>query len=378
MGRRIIDAYDDPLWLRMDAWPFPSDNKSRRMFDQTTQTGGKQPEARNAREWVKLLAAYRDPNTRRSVFELSVTLGAFVGLWGLAWWALSFSPFLAVFLSLTNAGFLLRLFAIQHDCGHGSFFATRSVNDWTGRLLGVVTLTPYDVWKRTHSVHHNSTGNLGRRGMGDIHTKTVAEYKALSWFDRLVYRVYRNPVVLFGFGPAYLFFFQNRLPLGLTEHRQFWISAMATNAVLGLWLLGVYMIGGWMPLLTIFVPSTLLAATLGMWLFYVQHQFETTHWEQDENWHMHEAALEGSSHYVMPPVLQWFSANIGIHHVHHLNSRIPFYRLTEVLDDHSALEDSNRMTIAESFRNARLHLWDEDSRTLVSFKEARLIINGQT
>ncbi len=340
------------------------------MFDQT-DTSQQQPQTRGAREWIKILAAYRDSSTPRSVFELVVTLGAFVVLWGIAWKLLSVSYVLSFAVSLINAGFLLRLFAIQHDCGHGSFFKNRTANDWLGRFLGVLTLTPYDVWKRTHSVHHNCTGNLGRRGMGDIHTKTVAEYHALTRSQQLLYRLYRNPVLLFGFGPGYLFFIQNRLPLGLTEHRQFWISAMGTNAVLALWLTVTYLIGGLMPLVLIFVPSTLLAATIGMWLFYVQHQFETTHWEADEDWHMHEAALEGSSHYVMHPVLQWMSANIGIHHVHHLNSRIPFYRLPEVLNDHIDLAESNRMTIRESFQNARLHLWDENSKTLVSFKQAR-------
>ncbi|WP_136442765.1 fatty acid desaturase [Pacificoceanicola onchidii] len=329
---------------------------------------------RSARDWVKVLAAYRDPSLGRSLFELAITLVPFLLLWALAWWALSFSYLLAFGLSVLNAGFLLRLFIIQHDCGHSAFFHSRTAGDWLGRALGVLTLTPYDVWRRTHSIHHSGAGNLSRRGLGDIHTMTVAEYKAETWRGRLMYRLYRSPVVLFGLGPFYIFFLQNRLPIGLTDGRQYWISAMATNVVLFLALGAIWWFGGWAPLLLIFVPSTLLAATLGIWLFYVQHQFETTHWDQDADWQLHEAALEGSSHYVMPKVLQWMTGNIGIHHVHHLYSRIPFYRLTEVLRDHEMLKDSNRMTIAESFANAKLHLWDEQSRRLLSFREARSLL----
>jgi len=326
-----------------------------------------------ARDWVKVLAHYREPNTWRSLFELAVTIGPFIALWALAWWSLSISAWLTLAISLCNAAFLLRLFAIQHDCGHNSFFNDRTLSDWVGRFLGVLTLTPYDVWRRSHSIHHSSAGNLGRRGIGDIDTLTVAEYEKLSRFRKLVYRVYRHPIVLFGFGPGYLFFLQNRLPLGLMEHARYWISAMCTNAAILVALAVMWYFGGLMPILLIFVPSTLLAATAGVWLFYVQHQFETTHWEEDENWDLHDAALQGSSHYVLPSVLQWLSANIGIHHIHHLYSRIPFYRLPEVLKDHAGLADINRMTIRESFVNARLHLWDEKSKRLLSFREARAV-----
>lgn len=326
-----------------------------------------------ARDWVKVLAQYREPNTWRSLFELAVTVGPFIGLWALAWWSLSISAWLTLAISLCNAAFLLRLFAIQHDCGHNSFFNDRTLSDWVGRFLGVLTLTPYDVWRRSHSIHHSSAGNLGRRGIGDIDTLTVAEYQKLSRFKKLVYRVYRHPIVLFGFGPGYLFFLQNRLPLGLMEHARYWISAMCTNAAILVALAVMWYFGGLMPILLIFVPSTLLAATAGVWLFYVQHQFETTHWEEDQNWDLHDAALQGSSHYVLPSVLQWLSANIGIHHIHHLYSRIPFYRLPEVLKDHAGLADINRMTIRESLVNARLHLWDEKSKRLLSFREARAV-----
>ncbi|KIN70820.1 Fatty acid desaturase [Sulfitobacter noctilucae] len=325
----------------------------------------------DARQWVKVLSKYREPDTLRSSFELALTVGPFVILWALAWWSLSISPWLTLVISLCNAAFILRLFAIQHDCGHSAFYKNRLMSDWLGRALGVVTLTPYDVWRRTHSIHHSTSGNLGRRGIGDVHTLTVAEYQSLSPFKQLIYRLYRHPVVLFGLGPGYLFFLQNRVPLGLMAQARYWVSAMGTNLATLAVLLIILYFGGIMPILLIFLPSTLLAATAGVWLFYVQHQFETTHWEDEAEWDLHDSALHGSSHYVLPSVLQWLSANIGIHHVHHLYSRIPFYRLPEVLRDHAVLADGNRMTMRESFANARLHLWDEHSKRLLSFSQAR-------
>lgn len=331
------------------------------------------PNTPPARDWVKVLSTYREPRSMRSIFELGVTLGPFVILWALAWLALSVSAWLTLAISICNAAFLLRLFTIQHDCGHGAFFKTRSVNDWIGRAIGVLTLTPYDVWKRSHSMHHNSSGNLERRGMGDVHTLTVREYTSLSPSKRLLYRLYRHPIVLFGLGPGYLFFLQHRLPLGLMGNVKYWVSAMSTNAAIVVALSVIFYLGGIMPILLIFAPSTLLAATAGVWLFYVQHQFETTHWAKDEDWDLHDAALDGSSHYIMPKALQWMTANIGIHHVHHLYSRIPFYRLPEVVREHEILEQSNRMTIMESLANARLHLWDEDSKRLLSFAQARAL-----
>ncbi|UWQ81096.1 fatty acid desaturase [Leisingera sp. S132] len=340
-------------------------------MSKTEEPDQPQAAARTARDWVKILAHYREPNSLRSSFELAVTVVPFLVLWALAWWSLSVSYWLTLALSVCIAAFLLRLFTIQHDCGHGSFFNNRHVSDWVGRIIGVLTLTPYDVWRRTHSIHHSTHGNLDKRGMGDIHTMTVAEYRAASRWDRLVYRLYRHPVTLFAIGPGYLFFLQNRIPYGLTGQARYWVSAMGTNASILAALGLIWYFGGLMPLVLIFVPATLIAATAGLWLFYVQHQFETTQWEQEEDWQLHDAALHGSSHYVLPPVLQWLSANIGIHHVHHLYSRIPFYRLPEVLRDHAELAEGNRMTIRESLANARLHLWDEDSKRLLSFAQAR-------
>ena len=329
-----------------------------------------------ARDWIKLLSDYREPNAARSSLELGITLGCFIVLWGLAWYTISINVWLTFALSVLNAAFLLRLFIIQHDCGHSSFFKNRVLCDWLGRIIGVVTLTPYDVWRRSHALHHSSSGNLGRRGMGDVHTLTISEYQDKSAIGRLLYRLYRHPLVLFGLGPGYLFFLQNRLPLGLTHQAKYWVSAMGTNAVILLALSIIYYFGGLMPILLIFVPSTLIAATCGVWLFYVQHQFEETHWEQEPDWDIHEAAFHGSSYYVLPAALQWLTGNIGIHHVHHLYSRIPFYKLPKVLKEHSALATTNRMTIKQSLQTARLHLWDEKNKKLVSFAQARKLQLG--
>lgn len=329
------------------------------------------PQLRAARDWIRVLSEYREPSTLRSSFELAVTVGAFVALWVLAWQSMAVSVWLTLAVSLCNAGFLLRLFVIQHDCGHSAFLKNRALSDWLGRVLGVFTLTPYDVWRRSHALHHSASGNLERRGIGDVKTLTVEEYQGRTRFGRLLYRLYRHPVVLFGLGPGYLFLLQNRVPLGLMGQAKYWVSSMGTNAVIIGALSVMYYFGGATPILLIFLPSTLLAATAGVWLFYVQHQFEETIWEGEENWDMHEAALYGSSHYVLPPVLQWMSANIGIHHVHHLYSRIPFYRLPQVMRDHQELSQINRMTLRESLQTARLHLWDEDCKRLISFRQAR-------
>ncbi|MDF0601913.1 fatty acid desaturase [Psychromarinibacter sp. C21-152] len=326
----------------------------------------------DARDWVALLACYREPSRWRSTWEIAVTAVPFIGLWALAWWSVDVSYALAVLIAILNASFLVRLFMIQHDCGHAAFFRSRMLSDWIGRAIGVLTLTPYDVWRRLHAAHHAGTGNLEKRGMGDVLTLTVAEYRALSWRGRLGYRIYRHPAALFGVGPFYLFFLRNRLPHGLMRAgARYWVSAMGTNAAIAALLAGIGYLGCIDVLLFVFLPTMLVAASIGVWLFYVQHQFEETSWDHDPDWQLHEAALHGSSHYVLPGPLRWLTANIGMHHVHHLQSRVPFYRLPEVLRDHPQLADAQRLTLRESLGCVRRHLWDEKNRRLVSFAAAR-------
>ncbi|SDD87434.1 fatty acid desaturase [Ruegeria marina] len=326
----------------------------------------------NARDWSRVLTRYRAPDPARSVLELIVTLAPFLATWAVAWWLLSYSTALAMLFALGNAAFLVRLFMIQHDCGHGSFFRSKRLCNWLGRAIGVVTLTPYDVWRETHAIHHATTGNLDRRGIGDMPTLTVAEYRAKGPVGRGLYRLVRHPLFLFGVVPFYSFFLQNRLPVGLMRSGwRYWLSAMATNAAIAAVLTALVWFGGWNVVLFIFFPTMLLAASTGMWFFYVQHQFEHTSWKSEADWDVQDAALEGSSHYDLPPILRWITGNIGVHHVHHLASRIPFYRLPEVLRDHDALANSNRVTLRESLGCVRLALWDESAGRLVTFAEAR-------
>jgi omega-6 fatty acid desaturase (delta-12 desaturase) len=239
-------------------------------------------------------------------------------------------------------------------------------------VIGTLTLTPYDFWRRSHNIHHASAGNLQERGIGDIDTLTVREYLALPKWQRLRYRLYRHPLVMFGLGPAYLFLVRHRLPVGLMGRgRQPWASTMLTNAAIAALAVVMIWLVGLGPFLLVHLPITLLAASIGVWLFYVQHQFEDTTWAEASAWNLHEAALHGSSHYDLPGVLRWFTANIGIHHVHHLCSRIPFYRLPQVLRDHPELAKIGRLTLIESLRCVRLALWDEKRLRLISFSELR-------
>lgn len=334
---------------------------------QETQPGKNLPPARDL---LRALARYREPDLVRSVFELTITGVSFVVLWGAAWWALSIGYWLTLAISVPAAAFLVRLFLIKHDCGHGAFFRRTGLNDWVGRVLGVVTLTPYDVWRRHHATHHATSGNLDKRGVGDVNVLTVREYRALPRSRRILYRLYRHPLILFGLGPAYIFLLRNRFPPGFGHADwRYWASAMGTNAGIAL-IAGImiYFLGAG-PFLLVQLPITLFAASIGIWLFYVQHQFENTYWAEGKDWDQHEAALRGSSHYDLPVVLRWLTANIGVHHVHHLYSRIPFYRLPQALRDYPELADVGRVTLLQSFKYIRLRLWDQDKQRLVPIGE---------
>ena len=328
--------------------------------------------AADERAWTKTLARYRKPSDLRATIELIITAVPFVLLWALSWAAFESGHWWGLALTVPAAGFLVRLFMIQHDCGHGAFFRSRRANDWVGRVMGVMTLTPYDYWRRTHAAHHATAGNLDQRGMGDVTTLTVSEYQILPWWRRLAYRLYRHPAVMFGLGPAYLFVFQHRVPLGLTRSGwQPWKSTMGTNLAIAAVAIGMIWLVGLEAFVVVHFPIALMGAAAGVWLFYVQHQFEETYWAPDKDWNFHRAALHGSSYYDLPAPLRWLTANIGVHHVHHLASRIPFYRLPQVLRDYPELRGYNRLTLLDSLRNVRLVLWDEDQRQLVSFRVAR-------
>jgi acyl-lipid omega-6 desaturase (Delta-12 desaturase) len=325
------------------------------------------------RALAQLLAGYRESDSARGVFELVITAVPFLVIWALMAAALDHGYWIGLLLAVPAAGLLVRLFMIQHDCGHGSFFRDRLANDWVGRFIGVVTLTPYDYWRRNHARHHANSGNLDHRGLGDIDTLTVREFLALPRWRQILYRLYRHPIVMFGVGPTYLFILRHRLPIGrLRGGWEPWLSTMGTNAAIAILVAAMIRLVGFWPFLLVHLPITVLAASIGVWLFYVQHQFDDTSWSHDETWSFQEAALHGSSYYHLPGVLRWFTANIGVHHIHHLCSRIPCYRLPDVMRDHPQLAAVGRITLLRSLRCVRLVLWDENERRLISFGEAAL------
>ena len=324
-----------------------------------------------ANSWIKVARTYGVPDARRSVLQLITTAVPLAALWVLMQQSLAWGYWATLLLAIPTAGFLVRLFMIQHDCGHHSFFRSRWLNDLVGRVISVFTLTPYDQWRNAHAYHHATSGDLDRRGIGDIDMLTVAEYRALGWRGRFLYRLYRNPLVTFVIGPAWVFVIKQRFPFrsrpdgarGLT-------SVLATNIAIGAVLaLAMYFIGV-ADILLVQIPITLIASSIGVWLFFVQHQYERTYWERHKDWSFATAALRGSSYYALPRILRWFTADIGIHHIHHLCSRIPNYRLNECLTANPALGDVERLTFWQSIKCMRLTLWDEGQKRLVGFREA--------
>ena len=325
-----------------------------------------------AQTWVSKLAPYKCPDNQRAIFEIAITIVPFAASWIAVWALLQANFWLSIPAAALAAGLMVRLFMIQHDCGHGAMFTSRLANDWVGRAIGVLTLTPYDHWRHSHALHHASSGNLDRRGMGDIDTLTIKEYLALPWLSRLRYRLYRHPLVMFGLGPSYLFILRHRLPLGsMGEGPMPWLSVIGTNlgsaAAAGVMIYAV----GLGAFLAVQLPIVMIGASIGVWLFYVQHQFDRTHWERSPDWKHETAALHGSSYYDLPRPLMWLTGNIGIHHLHHLSSRIPFHKLPRVLKDHPELKDVGRLTLWESLKCVGLTLWDEEAKRLVSFRELR-------
>jgi len=325
--------------------------------------------------WNQTLAPYLGADTRRSVIQLLVSAVAFFGFWALAYWALGVSYWLTLLFALGATGFLMRLFMIQHDCGHGSFFKSRRARDTVGFIIGILTLTPYEYWRKTHAYHHAHSGNLDHRGFGDIDTLTIQEYYGKSRWSRLGYRVYRNPLILFGIGAVFHFVVIHRYPWNVPkEWKQAWKSVWLTNLALAGIVTVMALTIGLGSFLLVHGPVVLFTCAAGVWLFYVQHQFEETYWHRTENWDYYDAALEGSSYLVLPRPLQWLTASIGIHHVHHLNARIPNYRLQEAMEAVPELQNPARVTMWESMKLLGLTLWDEVEERLVSFGEARRLV----
>jgi omega-6 fatty acid desaturase (delta-12 desaturase) len=287
-------------------------------------------------------------------------------------YAMSHGFWYALALAVPAAVFLVRLFIIQHDCGHGSFFKSRRTNETLGHVLSVLTMMPYWSWRRAHAVHHATAGNLDQRGTGDVTTLTVREYQSQSRWKRFLYRVYRHPLVLFGIGPAYLLLVRYRLPLGNPVREwQHWLSIIGTDAAAAASAVGLSAMIGPGPFLLAWSTVLLLATSLGVWFFYIQHQFPDTYWADSASWEFRTAAIEGSSYYDLPRFLHWLTGSIGFHHIHHLASKVPNYRLRACFDDNAELQRAKRVTLWASVKSVHLALWDEDRRQLVSFRQVR-------
>jgi omega-6 fatty acid desaturase (delta-12 desaturase) len=320
--------------------------------------------------WRKRLGPYCKPDAHRAVRQLLITsipfLASMIGLlYGLAhgrWYTLA--------LVLPAAIFLVRLFVIQHDCGHGSFFKSRHANEGLGLVLSILTLMPYWSWRRAHAVHHATSGNLGRRGTGDVTTLTVREYLSRSAWKRFVYRVYRHPIVFFGIGPIYFVLIRYRIPMSNPlRDWQHWSSIVFTNAIAAAGGAVLAIIIGPCAFLLAWSMVVLLATAVGVWFFYIQHQFADTYWADSASWEFHRAAISGSSFYDLPRVLDWLTGSIGFHHIHHLACKIPNYRLRACFSENPEFQCAKRVTLWASLKSVRLALWDEDLSKLVSFRQ---------
>ena len=325
--------------------------------------------AREGAEWRRAVEPYLGSNAWRASFQLVTTLVPLVLLLWAAHAVRSWSLPIALLLTIPIAGLIIRTFVLMHDCAHGSFFASRRLNDFVGHVTGVVALTPFAQWRRDHALHHASSGDLERRGNGDVPTLTVREYRSRSRLSRLGYRIVRHPALLLLGGPLFLAFghrMRSRSPG--TGPRQI-ASVWGTNVALAVLFTSAFWVVGWKSVLLVYVLPYYIAAMVGTWLFYVQHQFEDAYWVPHDEWDYVEAALRGSSHLRLPAVLRWFTASIGLHHVHHVAPRIPNYRLQECHDAHAVFQGSPEISFRSGIAALRLALWDEDRRRLVPFRD---------
>ena len=319
---------------------------------------------------AQALAPYAVPDLRRALLDLATSVVPYVALSAAMYASLDVSYWLTLAIAVPAAGFLLRTFILFHDCTHGGFVPTRRANTWLGVALGLVVFSPFHAWRYNHAVHHGTAGDLDRRGTGDLHTLTVAEYNAASRGGRLGYRLFRNPLVMFGIGPIYSLLIQPRL-VSRSARPRIRRSVIGTNVAVALMVGGLCWVMGWREYLLVQAPTVVLGGAAGVFLFYVQHQFEDTYWQRPGDWTFADAALRGSSHLVLPQPLQFFTGNIGLHHVHHLNARIPNYNLQRAHDENPVFHTVPELSLGDALRAPRLKLWDEERGRLVTFAEAR-------
>jgi omega-6 fatty acid desaturase (delta-12 desaturase) len=320
--------------------------------------------------WRETLAPYAQPRLGRSLIDLGSSVVPYLGLSFLMYRMLGVSYLLVLLIAIPAAGFLVRTFILFHDCSHGSFLASRRANLWLGTVLGLLVYAPFLRWRHDHAIHHATSGDLDRRGGGDVRTLTVNEYQALPPRSRLAYRVFRNPAVMFGIGPIVALLVGPRL-VPRSARPRMRRSVIGTNIALAALVGALCWLMGWRDYLLVQAPTVLLAGSAGIWLFYVQHQFEDAYWESAEDWSYADAALRGSSYLRLPKVLQFFSGNIGLHHVHHLSARIPNYNLQRAHDENAIFHEVPVLSLSDGLRSVRLKLWDEERRRLVTFAEAQ-------
>jgi omega-6 fatty acid desaturase (delta-12 desaturase) len=325
--------------------------------------------------WREALAPYARPNIGRSVLDIATSVVPYLALSYLMYLTLSVSYLLVLVIAVPAAGFLLRTYILFHDCTHGSFLPSKRANAWLGIVLGLIVYSPFHSWRHNHAVHHATSGDLDRRGVGDVPTLTVAEYNALPWHKRLGYRLFRNPLVMFGFGPIWAMIVAPRfVPRGVRPRIR--RSIIATNVALTVIVGGLCWVIGWQAFLLVQLPTAWLAGSAGVFLFFVQHQFEDAYWESTEEWSYADAALQGSSYLKLPKVLQFFTGNIGVHHVHHLSARIPNYNLQRAHDANPIFHEVPTLSLWDGIRTVRLKLWDEDRGRLVTWAQARRAVGS--
>jgi len=336
---------------------------------QVAGAGSEIPQDGDRAHWRQALAPYAQPRLGRTILDLATSVVPYVALTVVSYLLLETSYLLVLALAVPTGGFLLRTYIIFHDCTHGSLLSSKRGNTWLGVALGLVVFSPFVSWKHNHAVHHATAGDLDRRGVGDVPTLTVAEYHALPWRKRLGYRLFRNPLIMFTLGPLWAMIIGPRF-FSRSMRPRIRRNIIATNLALLVIVGGLWALVGWQHYLLVQGPAILLAGSAGVWLFYVQHQFEDVYWEDSERWTYADAALRGSSYLVLPKVLQFFSGNIGLHHVHHLSARIPNYNLQRAHDENPMFHDVPTISLRDGLRAVRLKLWDEERRRLVTWAEA--------
>ncbi|ARI75728.1 fatty acid desaturase [Halobacillus mangrovi] len=328
------------------------------------------------KELKKNVASYAKPDNSAGVRQLLNTFVPFILLWYLAYVSYSVSVWLTIPVAMIAGGFVIRLFIIFHDCTHQSFMDNQKANRIIGTITGIITLFPFDKWKRSHSIHHATSGNLDKRGTGDIWVMTVEEYFEAPLKTRIAYRIYRNPIVMFGLGPIYLFLISNRFNRKGAKRKERMNTYVTNVAIVAIYSLLVWAIG-WQAFLLIQLPILYVSGVLGIWLFYVQHQFEDSYFEDESEWDFVKAAVDGSSYYKLPKVLQWVSGNIGFHHVHHLSPRVPNYNLEKAHDETPPLHHATTITLKTSLESIRFRLYDTKNKTFISFKEVKPLMKKQ-